>query len=111
MTGFDINSQYNGGVSCERPEGVKKMSTQTLSCEVVNYPTKFTLGIRTRCPMKDLPVVIPQLIQEVAPYFTEIGKSQTEPPFVAYHNEDMDNLDVEIGFITAEKLPSKGRII
>jgi effector-binding domain-containing protein len=111
MTGFDINGEYNGIEICEAPEGAKTMSTQTLSCEVINYPTQFTLGIRTHCPMKDLPVVIPQLIQEVAPYFMEIGRPQTEPPFVAYHNEDMDNLDVEIGFITTEKLPGKGKII
>ena len=87
------------------------MSTQTLTCDVIDYPTHFTLGIHTHCPQKDLPVVIPQLLREVQAYFAEIGKPQTEPPYVAYFNDDMDNLDVEIGFITAEKLSGKGEIV
>jgi effector-binding domain-containing protein len=61
--------------------------------------------------MKDLPAVIPQLIGKVAPYFTELGKAQTEPPFVAYYNEDADNLDVQVGWITTERLAGKGEIV
>ena len=87
------------------------MSTQTLTCEVIDYPTQYTIGIRAHCAMKDLPAVIPQLIGKVAPYFAELGKAQTEPPFVAYYNEDMDNLDVHIGWITAEQLTGKGEIV
>jgi effector-binding domain-containing protein len=87
------------------------MSTQTLTCEVIDYPARYTLGIRAHCPMKDLPAVIPQVIDKVAPYFAELGKAQTEPPFVAYYNEDGDNLDVQIGWITAEQLKGKGEIV
>jgi effector-binding domain-containing protein len=61
--------------------------------------------------MKDLPSVIPQLIGKVATYFKELGKQQTEPPFVAYYNEDADNLDVQIGWITTERLAGKGEIV
>jgi effector-binding domain-containing protein len=111
MTGFDINDDYNAVESFKASKGVKTMSTQTLTCEVIDYPTQFTIGIRTRCPQKDLPVVIPQAHQKIAPYFAEIGKPPTEPFYVAYFNEDMDNLEVEIGFITAEKLPGKGEIV
>jgi effector-binding domain-containing protein len=87
------------------------MSTQTLPCEVIDYPTQYTLGIHTHCAQKDLSVVIPQLIQKVASYFAEIDKPQTKPPFVAYANDDMDNLNVEIGFITEEPLVGKGEIV
>jgi effector-binding domain-containing protein len=111
MTGFDIIGDYNDFESSEALNGVKMMSTQTLPCEVIDYPIRFTLGIRARAAQKDLPIVIPQLIQKVAGYFTEIGKPQTEPSYVAYFNEDMDNLDVEIGFITPEKLTGKGEIV
>jgi effector-binding domain-containing protein len=87
------------------------MSTQTLTCEVIDYATQHTIGIRTHCAMQDLPAVIPQLIGKVAPYFAELGKAQTEPPFVAYYNEDADNLDVQIGWITTERLAGKGEIV
>jgi effector-binding domain-containing protein len=87
------------------------MSTQTLTSEVIDYPTQHTLGIRTHCAMKDLPTLIPQLIGKVAAYFKELGKQQTEPPFVAYYNEDADNLDVQIGWIAAEQLAGKGEIV
>jgi effector-binding domain-containing protein len=87
------------------------MSTQTLTCEVIDYPTQYTIGIRTHCAMKDLPAVIPQLIGKVAPYFKQLGKQQMEPPFVAYYNEDADNLDVQIGWIAAEQLAGKGDIV
>jgi effector-binding domain-containing protein len=61
--------------------------------------------------MKDLPAVIPQLIGKVAPYLAELGKTSMKPPFVAYYNEDGDNLDVQIGWITAEQLKGKDEIV
>jgi effector-binding domain-containing protein len=86
------------------------MSTQTLTCEVIDYPSQLVVGIRTHSPQKDLSVVIPEMLKKVDAYFAEIGKKPTEPPYVAYYNDDMDNLDVEIGYITTEKLQSKGDV-
>lgn len=86
------------------------MSTQALTCEVIDYSVHHTLGIRTHCAQKDLSVVIPQTHQKIAPYFVELGKPPTEPFYVAYFNMDMDNLEVEIGFITVDQLPGRDEI-
>lgn len=86
------------------------MSTQALTCEVIDYSVHHTLGIRTHCAQKDLSAVIPQTHQKIAPYLAALGRPQTEAFYVAYFNMDMDNLEVEIGFITADQLPGKDEI-
>ena len=46
----------------------------------------------------------------MAEYLGELGAFLADVPYVAYHNMDMQNLDVEIGFPLSEPLPEKGEI-
>jgi effector-binding domain-containing protein len=46
----------------------------------------------------------------IAQYLGELGEQPVGPPFTAYYNMDMQNLDVEIGFPVSGRLPGKDDI-
>lgn len=69
-----------------------------------------TLVIRTTTRVENLPFVIGDSYHRIAEYLKELGELCADVPFVAYHNMDMQNLDVEIGFPVAKVLPEKGDI-
>lgn len=78
--------------------------------QMLNQKEQSTLSIRRNTKMEDLPMVIGESIGKVASYLNEIGELMADVPFVAYHNFDMLNLDVEIGFPVAMPLPGKGDV-
>ena len=80
------------------------------NCEVIERQGELTLGIHTSSPAQDLSHTIPQSIGTVAQYLGQIGQQPTGVPYVAYYNMDMQNLDVEIGFLSANAVPGKGNI-
>jgi effector-binding domain-containing protein len=69
-----------------------------------------TISIRTRARVEELPMLIGAGYGKMAAYLGELGEHLSDVPYVAYHNMDMQNLDVEIGFPVAEALPEKGDI-
>jgi effector-binding domain-containing protein len=46
----------------------------------------------------------------IAQYLQELGEQPAGPPFAVYYNEDMQDLDVGIGFPVARELPGRGPI-
>jgi effector-binding domain-containing protein len=79
-------------------------------CEVTKRASQPTLNIRTRTAVEDLPRVLGQAYGSIAQYLGELGEQPAGPPFVAYHNQDMQDLDIEIGFSVARQLPGRGDI-
>ena len=79
-------------------------------CEVKKQPAQTTLAVCTRTSVQELPQVLGQAYGAIAQYLGELGEQPAGPPFVAYHNEDMQDLDVEIGFPVARELPGRGDI-
>ena len=73
-------------------------------CEVKEQPVQKTLSIRTRAAVQDLPQVFGEGYGAIAQYLGELGEQPIGPPFAAYYNMDMDNLDVEFGFPVARPL-------
>ncbi|KAF5088453.1 GyrI-like small molecule binding domain protein [anaerobic digester metagenome] len=67
-----------------------------------------TLSIRTRAKVEDLPMLIGGGYGRMAAYMKELGELLSDVPYVAYHNMDMQNLDVEMGFPVSKVLPEKG---
>jgi effector-binding domain-containing protein len=65
------------------------------------------LVIRTKASVRQLPQLIGESYAKLAGYLAELGEVVTDVPFVGYHNMDMENLDVEIGFPVAGPLPDK----
>jgi effector-binding domain-containing protein len=68
------------------------------------------LTIRTRTSVEELPQVLGQAYGSIAQYLAELGEQPAGPPFTAYHNMDMQDLDVEIGFPVSRSIPARGSI-
>ena len=79
-------------------------------CEVKEQTTQPTLAIRTRVSVQDLPQTLGEAYGAIAQYLGELGEQPAGPPFAAYHNMDMQNLDVAIGFPVSRKLASRDDI-
>ena len=70
-----------------------------------------TLVIRTRSSVQDMPQVLGQAWGAVMQYAGQAGHQPSGAPFVAYHNMDMQDLDLEIGFAFAQKLNGEGEVL
>lgn len=80
------------------------------ACELLNRPPQPTLVIRTHSAVQDLAQAMGQAFGAVAQYLGQLGEHPAGPPYAAYHNMDMQNLDVEMGFPVARPLPGQGAI-
>lgn len=69
-----------------------------------------TIAIRTTTVVENLPVLIGESYCRMAEYLRELGELLSDIPYVAYHNMDMQCLDVEIGFPVSRALPENGDI-
>jgi effector-binding domain-containing protein len=69
-----------------------------------------TLVVRARTKLENLPQLIGESYGKLCAYLEKLGETVSDVPFVAYHNMDMQALDVEIGFPVANPLPEKGEI-
>jgi effector-binding domain-containing protein len=69
-----------------------------------------TLSKRLMTSMMQLPQVIGTTYMDICNYLARIGEAVTEAPFSAYHNMDMANLDVEIGFPLGHPVPGEGEL-
>jgi effector-binding domain-containing protein len=70
----------------------------TNPCELVELPARPTLVVRARAAVERLPQVLGPAWGAVMAHAAEAGAAPTDAPFVAYHNMDMTDLDLEIGF-------------
>ena len=79
-------------------------------CEVKEQPTQKTLSIRIRAAVQDLPQMFEEGYGKIVQYLGELGEEPIGPPFAAYYNMDMNDLDVELGFPVARSLPGRAEI-
>lgn len=82
----------------------------TYTCEVVEQTSRPTLIVRTRTPMERLPEVLGPAWGQIMTYAGKVGAAPSGPPFVAYHNTDMQDLDLEIGLPFAQALGGEGDV-
>ncbi len=68
------------------------------------------LVIKQKTSIQNLPVLIGESYRKLGAYLGETNETISDVPFVAYHNMDMENLEVEIGFPVASKLQGNGEI-
>jgi effector-binding domain-containing protein len=79
-------------------------------CQFINLPSRPVLSIRTVTSMPELPQVIGKAYAVISGSLGELREEPAGPPFAAYFNMDMQNLDVEMGFPITKQLPGKGDI-
>jgi effector-binding domain-containing protein len=82
----------------------------SFECEFVDREEQPTLAIRTHTPVEGLPQLIGASYGRIMQYLASIGERYAGEPFVVYHNLDMQNLDVELGFPVLQELPGKDDI-
>jgi len=76
--------------------------------EISEQKVQPVVSIRTTTRLELLPQVIGESYMKIMSYLQELGEQPVFAPFTAYHNLDMQNLDVEMGFPVAKLLPEKG---
>lgn len=79
-------------------------------CELKQQAPQPALAVRTRAAVQDLPTLFGRVYGGIMQYLEELGEQPAGMPFAAYHNLDMQNLDVEAGFPVARKLAGRGEI-
>ena len=79
-------------------------------CEVKEQAAQPSLSIRTRTSVQDIPQVLGKAYGAIAQYLGELGEQPAGPPFAAYYNMDMQNLDIEIGFPVSRQFSGKDDI-
>lgn len=82
----------------------------TYECEVVELSAQPTLTIRTTTSVQNLPLVLGKVYETIADYLQEMGEQPAGPPYAAYYNMDMQNLDVEAGFPMSGRLSGRDDI-
>jgi len=75
--------------------------------EIEEFPV---LMLRRRTNLEGLKEVIGDGFMKIATYLEYLGESPAGPPYVAYYNNEMDDLDIEIGFPVVTPLPGQGAI-
>ncbi len=80
------------------------------NCQIKQQSAQPTLSIRTKMTVQDLPQALGKAYGDIAQYLGQMGEQPGGPPYAAYYNMDMQNLDVEMGFLVSKKLPGKGEI-
>lgn len=76
--------------------------------EIVNREAVKSIVIRTRCSVAELPGLIGPAYQRIGQHLQALGAMPAGPPYVAYHNEDMQDLDLEIGIPVAHEVKAQG---
>lgn len=79
-------------------------------CEVTERASQPTLAIRTRASVEELGKVMGQAYGRIGQYMGELEAQCAGPPYAAYYNEDMEDLDLEIGCPVAQELPGRDEI-
>ena len=78
--------------------------------EIRDTAEQKTAVIRTSTPVEKLSEVMGSCYGEIMQYLGPKGIQPVGPPFAVYHNMDMSNLDVEIGFPLAVEVEGNGRV-
>ena len=78
--------------------------------EIKDMKEKLALMLRKITSIQNMPSVLGESYREIIQYVKEIGAKEPIESFVIYHNMDMSNLEIDVGFTVPEKLPDKGPI-
>jgi effector-binding domain-containing protein len=76
----------------------------TFKCEIIEREAQHTLSVRTTSAVQNLPEVLGKNYGAIMQYLGQLNKQMSGPPFVAYYNMDMQNLEIEIGIPVSNKL-------
>lgn len=79
-------------------------------CEVQKIDAQAVATIRARSASWELQQFFGRAYGEIFEYLEQIGVQPVGSPFAAYHNSDMEDLDIEAGVPIAKVIKGKGQI-
>jgi effector-binding domain-containing protein len=79
-------------------------------CALETQPAQSVLYIRTRGPVQNLPQMMGEAFGAIGAYVGQVHAPIVGAPYALYHNLDMQDLDVEIGFPVAGPVPGTDTI-
>ena len=82
----------------------------TYKCERIQREEQTAAYIRTRTPVEKLPEVMGSVYGIIAGILGARREAPAGPPYTAYYNMDMQDLDVEIGFPIQAPFPETGEV-
>ena len=82
----------------------------TYDCQLSDRKAQHTLVIHKRASVEKLPHVLGPAWGAIIQYAGANGLAPSGPPFVGYHNMDMQDLDIEIGFPFSTVLSGQGEV-
>jgi len=82
----------------------------TYQCQLSDREAQPTLVVRKRASVQQMPQVLGQAWGAIMQYAGRNQLTPAGPPFVAYHNMDMQDLDLEIGFPFPKNLSGEGEV-
>jgi effector-binding domain-containing protein len=78
---------------------------------LIEQPEQHVLSIRTNIPFCEYPNTAKQAYKRIMEYASLNGLLFSDGPFVCYHNADLENLDVEMGFPVAKPVSGNHDIV
>lgn len=79
--------------------------------QIIQTEEQPALSVSILTSAKDLPRVVGGAMEKVVKYISAQGEQAIGPAFIAYHNWDMENLQVEIGFPLIRAMPGEGEMV
>lgn len=81
-----------------------------LKIEVTEPAPRPALAIRTRTPVSAISSAMGQAFGKVYQYMLEIGAKPGDCAVAVYYNMDMNDLDLDLGFVLADPAPGREEI-
>jgi effector-binding domain-containing protein len=78
---------------------------------LLEQPEQHILSIRTTIHFNDYPNTAKQAYKKIIKYAELNGLLFSSGPFVCYHNADLENLDIEMGFPVAKPVSGNDDIV
>ena len=79
--------------------------------EIRNLSEQKTVCINTTTSLAELPKVLGEGYGEIMGLLGKQGLTPAGPPYVLYRNEDIENLDIELGIPAAGDIRPEGRVV
>jgi len=80
------------------------------SFEFYNQEAQPSVCLRTHTSIEQLPGLIVDAYGKIQRYLVQLGEEPAMPPYAAYFNMDMQNMEVELGFPVRRELPGEGEL-
>lgn len=81
-----------------------------MNIEITKQTAQPTIYIRIRMSLDSMTEDFNTGYGKLMAYLSELGESIAAPPYAAYYNSDMNDMDTEMGIPVSKPLPEKGEI-